>query len=159
MRKSNLLFFVCFCFSLLSCDPSARDGIITGYTITCSPQKETYTLGDKIKITVDYGALKNSYRNLFIEIDGWEFLTETSYLLSDGNIIVHDDASDKNIVNTTVFWDFDSYQKATSMQTFTVTVKKAGKYKVDFSLEADCREKEITGTAFESYTFLFADNQ
>ena len=83
MRKSNLLFFVCFCFSLLSCDPSARDGIITGYTITCSPQKETYTLGDKIKITVDYGALKNSYRNLFIEIDGWEFLTEVVGLEKD----------------------------------------------------------------------------
>ena len=149
---SSITFLAC----PIWCEPGDDVGILTGYDITFSPQKEMYNVNDEIKITINYRNLKNWYRDLSIKLDGGEYLTEDSYSSQSDYLSIHKMNSEENLADKPLKINLDSDSGENYEQILILTVSKAGKYTIGISFKG-VKDSEHYDKVSKFYDFSFRE--
>ena len=156
----SLIFIVLSSITFLACpiwcDLGSDVGILTGYDITYSPQKEVYNVNDEIKITINYRELKEWYHNLTISLSGGEYLTEYSYNSSSDYLLIHKMDSEENLADKPLKINLDSDSGENYEQILILTVSRSGKYTIGISFKG-VKDSEHYDRVCEFYDFSFKD--
>lgn len=149
---SSITFLAC----PIWCEPGDDVGILTGYDITFSPQKEMYNVNDEIKITINYRNLKNWYCDLSIKLDGGEYLTEDSYSSQSDYLLIHKMDSEENLADKNLKINLDSHSGENYEQVLILTASRSGKYTIGISFKG-VKDSEHYDRVCEFYDFSFKD--